>query len=137
LANLAGKRRKPNPSAGRAPQWDAGFLGTRRQALWLAGCGQGEDAGTLDAKERARLRGQALNWLRADLESWHKLLDKEADRARALIQETMRHWQQDVDFAGVRGAEALGRLPEPERRPWQQLWDEVETLARRTAQPKK
>jgi serine/threonine protein kinase/tetratricopeptide (TPR) repeat protein len=106
-------------------------------AAALAGCRQGEDAGTLDDKERARLRGQALNWLRADLESWHKHLAKEPDKGRALIQQTMRYWQQDVDFAGVRGAEALARLPEPERWPWQQLWDEVETLARRTAQPKK
>jgi serine/threonine protein kinase/tetratricopeptide (TPR) repeat protein len=102
-----------------------------------AGCRQGEDARTLDDKERAHLRGQALNWLRADLESWLKHLAKEPDKGRALIQRTMHHWQQDVDFAGVRGAEALARLPEPERRPWQQLWDDVESLARRTAQPKK
>src|SRR5204862_7263241 len=37
-------------------------------AAVLAGCGQGEDAVRLDEPERARLRQQALDWLRADLE---------------------------------------------------------------------
>ncbi len=32
-----------------------------------AGTGQGRDAARLDGKEKARLRGQALTWLRADL----------------------------------------------------------------------
>ena len=38
----------------------------------LAGCGQGVDADKLDAKERARLRQQALDWLRADLKAYRK-----------------------------------------------------------------
>src|SRR5262249_37652647 len=42
----------------------------RYEAAWaavLAGCDQGHDAFTLDAKERGRWRGQALKWLRAEL----------------------------------------------------------------------
>jgi hypothetical protein len=42
----------------------------------------------------------------------------------------VQHWLQDPDFAGVRGPEALGRLPEAERRDWQRLWEEVEALHR-------
>jgi hypothetical protein len=34
-------------------------------------------------------------------------------------------------FAGVRGADALGKLPEAERPAWQKLWEEVESLRRR------
>jgi hypothetical protein len=34
----------------------------------------------------------------------------------------------DAAFAGVRGPEALARLPETECRPWQQLWDEVASM---------
>ena len=34
-------------------------------AAALAACGQGNDADNLDGKECARLRGQALDWLRA------------------------------------------------------------------------
>jgi hypothetical protein len=37
----------------------------------------------------------------------------------------MRRWLTDPDLAGVRGPEALARLPEAERQPWQKLWDEV------------
>jgi hypothetical protein len=37
----------------------------------------------------------------------------------------MHRWLEDPDFAGVRGPEALARLPEPERRGWQQLWADV------------
>src|SRR5262249_31561525 len=36
-------------------------------AAALAGCGQGRDAGTLNDKERALWRLQALDWLRQDL----------------------------------------------------------------------
>src|SRR5262249_3190758 len=35
-----------------------------------AAAGQGEDAAKLGAKEKARLRGQALGWLKADLVLW-------------------------------------------------------------------
>jgi hypothetical protein len=94
-------------------------------AAALAGCGQGEDAAKVDEKERARLRQLAHDWLRADLTVWGRLLEKEPDQARAGVQQTLRHWQQDVDFAGVRG-DALSKLPEAEREPWQQLWADVE-----------
>jgi hypothetical protein len=46
------------------------------------------------------------------------------------MQQTLRHWQQDTDFAGVRDA-ALANLPEAERQPWQQLWADVEETLRR------
>jgi hypothetical protein len=37
----------------------------------------------------------------------------------------------DPEFAGVRGPEALAKLPESERQPWQKLWADVAaTLAR-------
>jgi hypothetical protein len=36
-------------------------------AATVASCGQGKDAAGLNAKERPRLRRQALAWLRADL----------------------------------------------------------------------
>jgi hypothetical protein len=45
----------------------------------------------------------------------------------------MQHWQQDTDLAGVRGPEALSRLPEAERPAWQQLWAKVETLRKSAA----
>jgi tetratricopeptide (TPR) repeat protein len=109
-------------------------------ATALAGCGQGKGTGGLDEKKRARLRQQALHWLRADLAAWDRLLEKGTDKARPVIAAKMRHWQDDPDFAGVRGKEALAKLPEAERAPWQNLWADVAaTLARaeaRAAPPK-
>ena len=46
----------------------------------LAGCGQGNDIAQLDDKERARLRKQALAWLRADLAHWNKQADERQGR---------------------------------------------------------
>jgi serine/threonine protein kinase/Tfp pilus assembly protein PilF len=93
----------------------------------LAGCGQGQDAAKLDDMERGRLRKQALDWLVADLAEWSKLAKMPSQRDRVL--KTLQHWQQDTDFAGVRGPESLGRLPEAERQAWRQLWADVaETL---------
>jgi hypothetical protein len=111
-------------------------------AAALAAAGQGKDADQLDEKEKARLRGRALAWLRADLEAMGRLPDKGADPARlaAGVGTVLGHWQADPDLAGVRGAEALGKLPEAERQPWQKLWQDVADLlkpAQRKPAPEK
>jgi hypothetical protein len=102
-------------------------------AAALGGCGQGKDAAGLDANERARLRKLALDWLHADLRAWRKLLEKGPEKARPAVAQQMQHWLADPDFAGVRGAAALAKLPAAERPAWQQLWEEVEALKRRGA----
>jgi tetratricopeptide (TPR) repeat protein len=110
-------------------------------AAALAGCGQGADADTLDTAARARLRQQALDWLRAELAAWRKVLEGDRSKAAPAVRKQMQHWLQDADFAGVRGPQALARLPEAERSAWQKLWAEVEELfvqARgKTSRPKK
>jgi tetratricopeptide (TPR) repeat protein/tRNA A-37 threonylcarbamoyl transferase component Bud32 len=100
-------------------------------AAALAGCGQGQDAGNLDDKERARLRLQALDWLRADLEAWREVLAKEHENANPVVVQRMQHWLTDPDFAGVRGENSVAKLPEGERRLWLSLWLEVEALRQR------
>jgi tetratricopeptide (TPR) repeat protein len=100
-------------------------------AAALACCGQGEDAKSLDDKERPRLRRQALDWLQADLAAWRQLLEKEPAKAGPAVMQQMQHWQDDANFVGVRGVEALGRLPAAERPDWQKLWQEVEELRQR------
>ena len=96
-------------------------------AAALAGCGQGKDTDQLDDKERARLRRQAMDWLRADLEAWSRWRETESDKARTAAEVTpvLQHWLVDPDFAGVRGPAALAKLPDAERQPWQQLWADV------------
>jgi serine/threonine protein kinase/tetratricopeptide (TPR) repeat protein len=100
-------------------------------AAALAGCGKGEDVAKLTDAERAALRKHALEWLGADLGLWQKQLDGGADQGRLRVQKTMQHWLGDADFNGVRGPDALGKLPAAEREGWQQLWADVAaTLAR-------
>ncbi len=103
-------------------------LGTRHRydaacAAALAGCGVGKDADKPDAA----LRRQALDWLRADLEAWRGLLDKTPDRAGAAarVATVLQSWLADRNLAGVRGSEALARLPEAERQAWQTLWEDI------------
>jgi serine/threonine-protein kinase len=100
-------------------------------AAALAACGQGVDSTNLDEASRASLRRQALEWLRADLTAYRQLLKKEPNKAWPAMRQTMQDWQQDTDFASVRDPEALARLPQAERKNWQQLWADVaETRAR-------
>jgi hypothetical protein len=100
----------------------------------LAGCGQGDDAATLDDAGRARLRRQALDWLRGELAVWTKRAETPTDRPK--VRQSMQHCQKDPDFAGVRDAAALANLPEPERAAWQKLWADVAELLKRTDEPK-
>jgi tetratricopeptide (TPR) repeat protein len=103
-------------------------------AAALAGCGEGEDAGKLDEKERTRLRRQAQAWLRADLAQYAHIVEKGPTPGRAIVEQRLQHWQQDSDFVGVRG-DALARLPEAERQEWHKLWAEVEALRQGAAKP--
>jgi serine/threonine-protein kinase len=106
-------------------------------AAVLAGCGQGEDAAKLDAKERARLRQQALGWLRADLKLWATDLDSDKLDVRHRVGKVLQHWQRNPALAGVRDEKGLVQLPEAERAAWQQFWAEVETLLKKTQESTK
>jgi hypothetical protein len=100
----------------------------------LAAAGQGEDADKLEDKERARLRQQALGWLRADLAAWSKEAESGAPKARAAVQKTLPDWQEDSDLASVRDPAALDKLPEAERAEWKKLWAEVEELVKKSGE---
>jgi tetratricopeptide (TPR) repeat protein/tRNA A-37 threonylcarbamoyl transferase component Bud32 len=101
-------------------------------AAALAGCGQGSDAAKLDAKEKGRLRGQALTWLKADLVVQSKQLTGGEPPDRQVALQTLRHWRKDPDLAGVRDQEALAKLPEAERKEWAKFWAEAAALLKKT-----
>jgi tetratricopeptide (TPR) repeat protein len=92
----------------------------------LAGAAKGADTALLDDKERARWRKQALDWLRADLAAWARAMN------RALVQQTLKHWQSDSDLASVRGRGAMAQLPPAERAGWRRFWSDVAELLRKT-----
>ena len=123
--------------AKRADNLQAGHRYNAACCAALAGSGQGEDAAKLDDKERARLRKQALDWLRADLALWSKLLSSGPPAARAVLQQQMEHWQKDSDLAGIRGAEALAKLPKEEQKACTQLWADVAALRKKAEEKPK
>jgi tetratricopeptide (TPR) repeat protein len=101
----------------------------------LAAAGKGEGAAKLTDKERARLRGQALYWLTADLTAWSKLAAAPAEQ-RLDARQTLTRWRADPDLTGVRDKDALAELPEDERAKWQELWGEVDGLLKHVGDKK-
>ncbi|MBL8897327.1 MAG: tetratricopeptide repeat protein [Planctomycetes bacterium] len=93
----------------------------------LAGCGQGEDAGTLDEEGRAALREQARRWLSQETDRLRQEIAAGAERAKA-AREQMGFVRQSTELAGVRG-ESLDTLPEAEASAWRELWRQIEALA--------
>jgi serine/threonine-protein kinase len=100
-------------------------------AAALAATGQGRAETALDGAARAKLRQQARAWLNSELVAWSSLVQSGTTQARPAVAQTLRHWQQDTDLAGVRDRGALAKLPERERQKWQALWTSVEELRRR------
>jgi serine/threonine-protein kinase len=93
------------------------------------------DGDTAAPAERARLRRQALEWLRADLKLWARLPDG-GPASRAAVRGKVGAWLREADLAGVRQAEALAKLPPDERAAWRQFWADVEgVLARAEDKP--
>jgi serine/threonine-protein kinase len=91
----------------------------------LAAAGRGYDAAVLDDKGRARLRQQAVAWLRADLALWAKRAEADNLNDRAAALRALGNWQTDADLAGLRDQDALDKLPEAERDECRKLWDAV------------
>jgi serine/threonine-protein kinase len=101
-------------------------------ALWAA-AGRGYDARNLADRERDRLRRQALDWLRADLDAWRRCVTDGNPRDRSDAEAEMRYWRSDLGLSTVRHSWSLLRLPADERRAWQRLWIDVAALHRRVA----
>ena len=100
----------------------------------MAAAGKGEDAAKLDEEERSRLRHQGLDWLRADLVLWTKLLASGPPASRRAIVEKMNLWKQKPDLASIRDAAVLARLAADEQKAFAQLWADVEALLKKAAE---
>src|SRR5262249_34279365 len=101
------------------------------RAAALAGCGRSKDDPPPDDATRAGLRAQALGWMKADLALWARPLEAGTDATRTEVRKTLTQWRNDLDFSGIRDADALAKLPEAECKDWQSLWAEVEILLAR------
>ena len=97
----------------------------------LAAAGQGEDAPKLDETEKARLRKQALDWLRADLAARIKQVEGGSAADFGKLLRHLKHSQKDSDLAGIRDATALAKLPADERAACEKLWSDVASLLKK------
>ena len=102
-------------------------------AAALAAAGQGEDDPPLDDAAKAKLRRQALDWLKAELARWDKFVG--SSQGRPVIAQILSHWQKDRDLAGIRDATALAKLPADEQKAFTQLWADVAVLLKKAEAP--
>jgi tetratricopeptide (TPR) repeat protein len=99
----------------------------------LAAAGKGHPAA--DESDRARLRQQALTWLRGELAAWRNAAEKASNASAA--QFALSAWKDDSGLASVRDARAQALLAPKERADWRRLWADVdELLARLKRKPK-
>jgi hypothetical protein len=103
-------------------------------AAMLAAAGQGE-GGPLDDNERAALRRQAAEWLKADLALCQRRLEKATPKERDEIRQRLEAWRDTAEMAGIRAA--LAKLPDDERAACRGLWAEVEALLTKSRAPQK
>jgi hypothetical protein len=80
-------------------------------------------------EQRARLREQALTWMRSERDATSASLAKRPYK-RTDVEQFLQHWQQDPDLAGVRDAAGLDELDEKESQRWYGFWKEVRDLQR-------
>src|SRR5262249_37388567 len=90
------------------------------------GAGHAADEPKPDDAARSKLRGQAMDWLKAERAAWAKVLETGDPKARAAVAPMLRHWQKDPDLAGIRDDEGLAKLPEAERVAFRELWADVD-----------
>jgi serine/threonine protein kinase len=99
-------------------------------AAALAAAGQARDEPPLDDAAKAKLRRQALDWLKAELKTWDKLLESWPQNRPTVVQ-TLSHWQKDSDLAGIRDAAALAKLSADEQKAFARLWADVAALLKK------
>jgi serine/threonine protein kinase/tetratricopeptide (TPR) repeat protein len=110
----------------------AGHRYNAARAAAQAGCGQGADAPGLGEEERARLREQARQWLRADLAARARAFDAGSTATREANRRALTRWRNEPDLAGLREPGELDRLPADERKACLALWAELDAVLART-----
>jgi len=101
------------------------------QAAILAGCRYGTDVAGLSENERARLRQQAMDWLRADLASWTKQLADARPEQRAGVRSAIGHWHNETRSNVVLRPKDLATFGADEQEAWKKLWEDVDELHRK------
>jgi tetratricopeptide (TPR) repeat protein len=111
-----------------ANELSAGYRYNAARCAALAAAGWGLDSPKPSADERALLRSQTLEWLRADLTAWEKQITLSNHETRSAARRSIALWLTDFRFFAVREKEELAKLPDTERTAWGNLWRDTEAL---------
>jgi hypothetical protein len=68
----------------------------------------------------------ALKWLRADLAQW--TLQAKDSKQRPEVRETLTSWKKEPVLASVRDPASLAAMPPADRKAWEALWRDVDTV---------
>jgi tetratricopeptide (TPR) repeat protein len=98
-------------------------------AVMAVAADSANEAGKLTPDEKIAFRQQALDWLKADLAAWTKLLQADA-KSVALARQRLKFVQNRPELASVRDEQELAKLPAAQRQGWQQFWADVAALLR-------
>jgi len=98
------------------------------RAAAIAAAGRGKDDPPPDDSAKAKLRRQALDWLKAELSAWKRVVMTVGPGNKETVAKTLKHWKSDSDLAGIRDEAELAKLPEEERAAFKKLWAEVDGL---------
>jgi hypothetical protein len=96
-----------------------------------AAAGQGADAGQLDRKACSHWRKLALQWLRADLAAYSRMVVSRKPEDYRMVRRRLGIWRCEQQLASVRDPEALAQLPADEQREYRLFWAEVESLLKK------
>ena len=125
-AEYFGKALRADPKLGDDPLTQPRYNAAR--AAILASAGQSQDEPPLEDTAKAKLRQEALDWLKAELSTWKVHVTITAPGNLELATKTLANWKQQTDLGGVRDNEKLAKLPEAERKEWQAFWAEIDAL---------
>src|SRR5262249_3335735 len=100
----------------------------RARVALLAAAGQGHDELPPDDAAKAKLRGLALDWLKAELTWRGRQLEKDRSGERAAVEAALLDWQKNGILAGIRDPAALAKLPADEQKACTQFWGDVTAL---------
>ncbi len=91
----------------------------------MAAAGQGKDETPLDDAQKAKLRGQALSWLKDELAFFAQLLSSAPPIEKQLLLNKLNGWKYDRDLSGIRDVASLANLALAEQKAINQLWADL------------